>query len=315
LSVFAKYKSQKPKLFVDIPPSLELRKTIEANLADQDSSTIITEKREAANYILAGRYNSETNALEYAWTLPSQLYSSNAKSKDLSLKSLPPLTDWVTAQPNRTAAGELTTLALKLGKISGWLKLRSPIDVGSLEFPYKLEIRKHGNGTEAKALAFGQPMFANEEYELVLVGDPSKLKNNNVILPEFWVYVMNIDGTGKGSYINTGVSEKYGGMSSFDAQNPPREIPILNKEGKPFEVYSPYGTEVFILLIADRPIDRSLLTFNGVRDQSVEGRGAFNPLENLLRGVGVDLNARGYLSSPDTWAIQQLIMTSADHRQ
>jgi hypothetical protein len=162
-----------------------------------------------------------------------------------------------------------------------------------------------------KTLAFGQAMFADNEYELVLTANPATLKNNSVLMPEFWVYVMNIDSDGNGNYINTGVTEKYSGMGNFNALDPPEQIPVLNKDGNPLKVMPPFGTEMFIMLVTNRPLDRSLLTFNGVRGQLGKSRGAFDPLENLLKGVGVEAIARGYSSSPDTWVVQQLIMTSS----
>ena len=316
LSIFTRYKLRKPRVLVNLPPSIELRKAMYANLSGKDTSIVTVEKREQANYVLTGRFSGKRGRTEYAWMLRSQLDLGAApirkNARDFRVRSLPPLTDWVADQPVATAAGELRNLALRLGNISGWLKLTSPINVGSLEFPYRLEIREHNPERASKTLAFGETMFADKEYELVLVADQSRLKNNNVLLPEFWIYVMNVDSSGKGSYINTGVSEKYGGLQNFDPLNPPQQISLSNKDGNPLKVFSPFGTELFILLVTDRPLDRSRLSFDGVRNLQGAGRGAFDPLENLLKGIGVEANARGYSSSPDTWAVQQLIMHSAE---
>jgi len=295
---------------IDLPPSMELRKELDANFKTDFPSVAVTTNRDAATYILSGRYKPETGKIEYAWILRSQLDPGIKGSKNSPVRSLPPLTDWVSGDAAKTTAGELKTLALKLGKISGWLKLRSPIDVGSAEFPYRLEIRER-TGTARKVLEFGQPMYKDKDYEFVLVADPSKLKNNGVILTEFSVYVMEIDSTGAGH--NLGFTERNGGMENFSAENPPQQIVLSGDNGDTVRMGEPYGTEIFVLLVTDRPLlNAGLLEFDGVRGQSLTGRGAFDPLDDLLQQAGVKTTARGNLTSPDTWAVQQLIMTSKD---
>ncbi|HTK38532.1 MAG TPA: caspase family protein [Pyrinomonadaceae bacterium] len=309
-SVLMQNKLAKPRLFVDLPPSPELRKELDLAFKNDSSGIAVAANRDAATYILTGRYKAETGKIEYAWTLRSQLDSDVRAGRNSPARSLPPLTDWVSADTANTTAGELKTLVLKLGKISGWLKLQSPIGVGSAEFPYRLEIHER-TGTARKALAFGEPLYKDKDYEFVLVADPSKLKNNNMMLPEFSVYVMEIDSTGKGH--NMGFTERYGGMENFSAENPPQAIVLTGDVGDTVKMGEPYGTEIFVLLVTDRPLlNAGLLEFNGVRGQSLTGRGAFNPLDDLLQQVGVKTTARGNSTSPDTWAVQQLIMTSAD---
>lgn len=309
-SVLAQNKSMKPRLFIDLPPSLELRKELDSAFKSNSSGIALTPNRDAATYVLTGRYDPETGKTGYAWALRSQIDSNMRAGRNPPGRSLPPLTDWVSGDATDTAAGELKTLVLRLGKISGWLKLRSPITVGSDEFPYRLQIRERA-GTARKVLPFGEPMYKDRDYEFVLVADPSKLKNSSVMLPEFSVYVMEIDSTGKGH--NIGFTERYGGMENFSVENPPQEIALAGDIGDTVKVSEPYGTEIFILLVTDRPLlNAGLLEFSGVRGQSPTGRGAFNPLDDILRQVGVKATARGNSTSPDTWAVQQLIMTSVD---
>ena len=310
LSILAPNKSVKPRLFIDLPPSVELKAALDTTFRADSSGIAITANREAATYILTGRYTPETGKTEYAWTLRSQLDSATKAGKNSSVRSLPPLTDWVIGDAANTTAGELKTLALKLGKISGWLKLRSPINVGSLEFPYRLEIRERTK-TAPKILAFGEPMYKDKDYEFVLVADQSKLKNNSVLLTEFSVYVLDISSTGMGQ--NLGFTERFGGMENFNAQDPPQQIVLSGDKGDIVKMGEPYGTEIFVLLVTDRPLlNTGLLEFNGVRGEPATSRGAFNPLNDLLQQVGVQTTARGNSTSPDTWAVQQLIMTSKD---
>jgi len=300
----------KPSRFTDLPPSVELKKELDSSFKTDSTSVAVTTDRDAATYILTGRYRPETGKIEYAWTLRSQPDPGTKAGKNSSVRSLPPVTDWISGDAANTTAGELKTLALKLGKISGWLKLRSPIGVGSAEFPYRLEIRER-LGAARKVLEFGRPMYKDKTYEFVLVADPSKLKNNGVMLPEFSVYVMEIDSTGAGH--NLGFTERDGGMEDFSAENPPQTIVLSGDNGDTVKMGEPYGTEIFVLLVTDRPLlNAGLLEFNGVRGQPLAGRGAFDPLDDLLQQVGVKTTARGNSTSPDTWAVQQIIMTSSD---
>ena len=309
-TILAQNKPVKPRLFIDLPPSVELKTALDTTFRSDPAGVALTTNREAATYILTGRYMPETGKIEYAWTLRSQLDSTANAGKYSSVRSLPPLTDWVIGDAANTTAGELKTLALKLGKIGGWLKLRSPISVGSLEFPYRLEIRERTK-TVPRVLTSGEAMHSDKDYEFVLVADPSKLKNNSVILTEFSVYVIDISSTGVGH--NLGFTERFGGMENFDAQDPPQQIVLSGDKGDIVKMGEPYGTEIFVMLVTDRPLSNtSLLEFSGVRGQPPTGRGAFNPLNDLLQQIGVQTTARGNSTSPDTWAVQQLIMTSAD---
>jgi hypothetical protein len=200
-------------------------------------------------------------------------------------------------------------MAMKLGKIRGWFCLPSPIAVGSPEFPYRLEIRQR-DGSHPKTLVPGEQVFAGDEYELVLKASPEALIIKDQILPEFWTYVFEVDSHGNGSYIGLGgTSDRYGGMASFDPLNPPSEILLTPRDGRPLIFFPPFGTESFFLLVTNHPIEHDLLTFPGVRDQGGTGKGGFLSLNNLLQRFGVDITARG--GTPDTWAIQRLIFHSA----
>ena len=188
----------------------------------------------------------------------------------------------------------------------------SPIKVGGPEFPYHLEIRERK--PTRRALSPADAANSQGEYELVLKGDPELLKTSNSIMPQFWAYVLDIDGNGKGAQILlSGTSEHNGGLAKFDATNPPDEIPLTPPNGPPIKFWEPFGTETFVLLVTDRPIDRGLLNFSGVRDlQSSERGDPVSPLDTLLSKIGVNTQTRGEYTSPDTWAVQRLVFATVD---
>jgi hypothetical protein len=303
--------ANKSKVFLDLPPSLEMRAALDSSLRGGEGGVTVAPTRDAAQYELMGRYDSASGSIQYAWVLRSLTDTPNVtkRSTDDQTVSLPPITDWTYATTLELSAGQLKTMAMKLGKIRGWFRLPSPIAVGSPEFPYRLEIRQRGI-VRPKTLMPGDQMFATEEYELVLKASPELLANNDRILPEFWTYVFEIDPDGKGTYIGLGgTSDRYAGMPNFDPLSPPMEILLTPREATPLTVFGTFGTESFFLVVSNHPIDNTLLNFFGVRGQKTTERGEFNPLDSVLQRIGVDATARG--STPDTWAVQRLIFHSA----
>jgi hypothetical protein len=302
--------SGKAKVFLDLPPSLEMRAALESSFRNGEGGVAIAATRDTAQYELFGRYIAASGSIQYAWVLRSGLTEvTNAakRSVDDQTVSLPPITDWTDSNSLELSTSELKTMAMKLGKIRGWLRLPSPIAVESPEFPYRLEIRQR-NGSRRRTLLPGDEMFPNAEYELVLTALPSALTNNR-ILPEFWAYVFHTDCNGNANYIGLGgTSDRYGGMPNFDPLNPPSEI-ILTPADVHLAISEPYGTDTFFLLITTSPIETGLFDFSGVRGQNASQRGEFNSLDNLLSRIGVDVTARG--STPDTWAVQRLIFRSS----
>lgn len=300
----------KPRFFLNLPPSPALRVALQNGLAQ--SGVEITADRGSANYELAGRFDPRTRELEYAWVLCSAFTEGPRKNGPASAAfpvSLPLATDWVGAAGG-AAAAELRTLAQRLGKIRGWLRLSSPIEVGSLRFPYRMEIRER-KAVPLRRLKPGDILYEGKEYALVLAASRRDLSQNPDLMAEFWVYVLNIDSDGNGRLVSeSGASEKYGGYRNFDLLDPPAEIPLLDGDDDALIVFPPFGTESFILLITDRPIDKSVLNFQGVRNRELAARGEFSPLERLLERVGADTRSKSGTSTPDTWGVQQLILRS-----
>jgi hypothetical protein len=303
------------KVFVNLPPTIEIRKVIQSGIGSGEGGVVISSDRASANYELVGRLNSATGALEYAWMSTTALVNDNEKVRASLGKAaaprqlMPPVSDWINANPTDQAVADLKVLALRLGKIRGWLKLPSPIAIGSQEFPYRLEIRERG--TMPRILTPGEPVYAGRDYELVLIATPSSLKDNQNLMTKFWVYILNIDSRGNGNYYATGVNEKYGGMGdTFNILNPPTEI-VISPKDDPLKASPPFGAEALIMLVTDREIDKNVLSFYGVRDRDLENKGEFSPLAKLLEKAGATVKSKGDISTPDTWGVQQIFVTSA----
>lgn len=296
------------KVFINLPPTLEIRGALVRLIATQGLSLAATP--EMAQYQLIGRIEQATGSVEYAWALRMAMQGTLSSVRAAQQTSLPPLTDWTNPTTSVDVASRLFSLASRLARIRDWLNITSPIVPGSSEFPYRLEIRSRG-GSAKRSVEAGDTMSADREYDIYLTAARRLQRGVPGIMPEFYVYVVDIDCMGNATYLDsTGSSERYGGMRDFDPLSPPPEIPLIPANGKPLKVNAPFGTETFILLVTDRPIDRTALTFAGVRDQSGETKGSSETLDSLLYAVGAGVTSRGELSTPDTWLVQKLVVKS-----
>ena len=297
------------KIFVSLPPTTELRNSLISLLSAQGVSSAAT--RESAQYHLIGRLDPTAESVEYAWALHSVIQGPPSGARAVDQSSLPRITDWTGNSSNAAeTASNLGFLASRLAKIREWVSITSPIIPGSREFPYHLEIRARGS-LSTRGVETAETMTADRDYDIFLAATRSAQRGVPAMMPEFYVYVVNIDCMGNATYLDsTGSSERYAGMRDFDPLNPPNEIPLIPRNGKPLKVNSPFGTETFILLVTDRPINRAALTFSGVRDQNGSTKGSNETLYSLLTTVGASFTARGDLFSPDTWLVQKLIVKS-----
>ena len=296
------------KVFISLSPTTELRSSLVTLLSSQGVSLASTP--EAAQYQLIGRIDPSNDSVAYAWALRSALLGRVPSARAADQTSLPAMTDWTGSAKTAETAASLGALASRLTKIHDWINIASPIVPGSVEFPYRLEIRPRGSSVK-RSVEAGDTMFIDRDYDIFLAAARRLKPGVPGIMPEFYVYVVDIDCMGNATYLDsTGSSERYGGMRDFDPLNPPAEIPLIPTNGKPLKVNPPLGTETFILLVTDRPIDRAALTFSGVRDQNGATRGSGEALSSLLSTVGAGVTSRGDLSTPDTWLVQKLVVKS-----
>ena len=306
------------KLFVNVPPTDSLRRQIQ--LASRNRSAVaIVDNSKAAHYELVGRARMEGDrvTLEYAWMLPAALEGdradeSTANSTRQTNSAMPPATCW-TGRKTTTCPREvndLESLALRLSKIRGWLKLTSPLVAGSRDFPYRLELRKVGTNTRATST-----LVSGERYNLILVSDDPQPRN--IFASAFYVYILNLDANGRSTVqypTRSGSSGLISRTEEFLVGRLPREIPLTKNRNEQIEIFDEtddrrgvLGSEHFILLVTGEPLPNvGALQFDGVRPrQELDGlkdARSLNPLEELLLEIGHDSQSR-VVSTLDNWIV------------
>ena len=96
-------------------------------------------------------------------------------------------TDWV--GPQATPELALSTSAVQLARLNGWLNLGSSALTGQADFPYRLTLRRV---SESQDVLDGGRTYDQATYEPALVG------SRKAALSPRWVYVLSIDCQGKG---------------------------------------------------------------------------------------------------------------------
>jgi hypothetical protein len=243
----------------------------------------------AADYVLEGQLRAE-GQLEYAWVLADTAHAEGAVS------SYPLRTSWVLAEPGAppsAKAGErLASLAARLGRIRGWLRLQSPPN--KVAFPYHLELVEASSGKPVG----NRPLVDGEKLKLAIAADAEELSAYKRLgAPPAYVYLFLLDSEGKGTLLFPEPGEgnsfnKLPILSATDA-NPDPAPPriLLTKQKEDVEVAEPFGTDCYFLLATSTPIpDPSILDFQGVAGDRGTRRGGGDPLADLLLGVG---NSRG----------------------
>lgn len=306
------------KLFVNLPPTDSLRRQVQL-AARNKSAVAIVDNSKAAHYELVGRARMEGDqvTLEYAWMLPAALEGdgadeSTANSTRQTNSAMPPVTCW-TGRKTTTCPREvndLESLALRLSKIRGWLKLTSPLVAGSRDFPYRLELRKVGTNTRATST-----LVSGERYNLLLVSDDPQPRH--IFASAFYVYILNLDANGRSTVqypTRLGSSGLISKTEEFLVGRLPREIPLTKNRNEQIEIFDEtddrrgvLGSEHFILLVTGEPLPNvGALQFDGVRSlqglEELKGARSLNPLEELLLEIGHDSQSR-VVSTLDNWIV------------
>src|ERR1041385_814059 len=306
------------KLFINVPPSDLLRKQIQLT-ARNKSALAIVDNRRAAHYELVGRARVEGDqvTLEYAWMLPAALDGdvtdqSNPTSTPPTDLTMPSGTCW-TGRKTTTCKQELNdlgSLALRLSKIRGWLKLTSPLAAGSHDFPYRLELRRVETNTRATGT-----LVNGGSYNLFLVSDDPHPAN--IFKAAFYVYVLNLDANGR-STVQYPTRLGSSGLIELTHDNSlgrlPPEIQLTTTRNEQIEIFGDtddrqgvLGSEHFILLVTDEPLPNlNVLAFDGVRSRATvdnwkRGR-SINPLAELLLEIGHDSQSR-VVATLDNWIV------------
>jgi hypothetical protein len=336
--------SGQSKLFVYLPPSIELRNKIKLGEGTQKSAIAVTRTRDEAVYLLVGRLKKTATetTVEYAWVLPAatqgEAHNSanstqpNNKPPPESLP-LPPLTTWIdgnAAVADHNPVTALEDMALRLGKIKGWLGLTSPPQERGHIFPYRLVIK---NASQPNIeISNGSELVECEKYVVELVAEPFAL---NPLPRQRYVYVLGLDKSGNSSLLygsgnesnrwptkveldsGTALQRILLDDAAFIVIGPKARCGINPNTGKPYDKGT-LGNETYILLTTEDPLPLpELLEFKGVRSlediQAGKSRGDKSDLQDLLSSIyGPTMSTRGTTSL--NWSVQQLTFRSVEKK-
>jgi len=292
VSKFASGITTRAPIFVNLPPSTELKQAIKLGPGTSRLSIEITKSPQEANYILAGRVNGEN--IEYAWVRPGVTKEDKQKGSN----PLPVRTDWT------AAAEKLEEQAVTLSRIRGWLEIQAST---SQSFPYALALRKTGTDEIIRQGAVQEGV----KYDLVLMADEAALKrlqDENQHVKQRRIYVFAIDSQGNSALLfnRRGDVEN---LYPFDPDKPPMQQPKLIVLGEPgmLGMAPPFGLDTYILLTSEERIpDPYILEFQGVISR---GKGSDTPLAKLLEGIGTASRAPK-ADVPLNWSIDRIYLRS-----
>ena len=297
MSKFASGITARAPMFVNLPPSTELKQAINLGPGTSRLSIEISKGPQEANYILAGRVNGDN--IEYAWVRPGVTKEDKQKGSN----PLPVRTDW-TASPEK-----LEEQAVTLSRIRGWLEIQAST---SQSFPYTLGLRKIGTD---EIIRRGE-VQEGVKYDLVLVADEAALKrleDDNQHVKQKRIYVFAIDSQGNSALLfnRRGDVEN---LYPFDSDKPPTKQPkliVLGERGM-IEMAPPFGLDTYILLTSEERIpDPYILEFQGVISR---GKGTETPLAKLLNGIGTASRAPK-AEVPLNWSIDRIYLRSTGKPQ
>jgi hypothetical protein len=281
------------KLWVNLPPPRELSEKITFN----DPSSVIRDAKDmsSANYILTGILTEDGPA--YLWFNKSEFAKGPRASEThdhspgcSTTSQYPVRTDWtVLGGPSQIdLVGEnLSTYAMRLGKLHGWFSLSGSANGASAESYYKLVL---AHAQDGKPLASDQPIKQDDHLLLELQAD------DPVSQPR-WVYVLDIDCHGGGSLV-------YGDKRFPTEGANDRKFVLGNPNGH--KVKEPFGVETLILLSTKEPLPQggAVLNFEGTTTRGGTGsRDVESPLARLLSGASSGTRGLADDPVPTDWGL------------
>ena len=259
-----------------------------------------------AQYILAGKWNGK--AFEYAWVRPGMTEDDQGES------NLPVRTDWIPAA-GADCTDNLHGKALALNRIYGWVTLDVPGGgAGEGDFPYRLSLRKAGSTT---SLVPGKDVTTEgERYKVWLTADAAEVSAiaRSGHIPSRWVYVIAIDRDGNTDVVIPAARSNVGNHVPGE-ETPSAEIQMTS-DPYDFSIAPPFGLDTYILLTSENELDPRIFPAQGVRTRAASGRGAGNPLADLLRNIGVNSRSRDAAKPvPADWSVQKITFRSVAARK
>jgi len=299
------------RLFVDLPPPVELVHNLSLGPGSQNSAIDIVKTAAKGKYWFVGRVHE--HAMEYAWVQPHTSRDDEGPGDS----PLPLRSDWFKvegASLEKTSA-KLVGHLQGIARIVSWMTLPAPPE--EKEFPYQLVLRDAETGqpvTGSELQTVGGSMAekssrvatttvtGGQNLQLVLQADPNKLKGYQEPRK---VYVFGIDSFGMCRlFFPRGADDQRNRMPDKDADGKyPMEIPVSN-----IRVAEPWGVDSYIMLTTKTPLS-DLTVFNC---EAVRTRGAVsdNPLANLLLRTKSLTRGGADDKTPADWSIQRLPVLS-----
>lgn len=268
------------KIFICYPPTEKILNDLKASLTEKDLTIELTDKKEFAQYFLAGRVLDEK--LEYSLIMP------NITGEQLSQIALPVRSDWWIN--NTVIAEKIIDGAMKINRVKGWMQLNSSSENSA--FCYKLGIKKQNAG---EILNDGV-LHEGDTCSIVLITNPD-------VTPKTegrYIYVFNIDMWGKSNLLYP--PERRGNVENRlncrqNGEGGKDKDIVLGR----FKIVPPLGVDNYYLLTTTEPLpDPTILHYSGARTRGDEKS---NSLESLIKNIGY--STRGDYYNPENWSIER----------
>jgi hypothetical protein len=265
-------------------------------LHDKTISAKLVSDRTQAMYVATG--TAIPTGLAYAWYKRGDYDTGVQTPSGLGagcspVSPMPLRTEWVkvesdTTTPSALSVG-LTTSALLLARLNGWLHLESTV-TGAQSFPYTLGLKRIADSQFA---ADGGKTYQGERYSFTLNGSA-----NTIDAEPRWVYVLGIDCQGKGKLL-----WPRGPGGRFPTAN--GRLASIPLPGATVKITPPYGTDTYILLTTATPLpEPEVLSF----DAATRG-GNPSPLQSLLQQTNAGTRGNSE-EAPTDWGVQLLQLHS-----
>jgi hypothetical protein len=264
------------------------------------SAAVLTADRTQAMYVVGG--NATGAGISYAWfkrsDVDAEVQTPRGTGAGCSPNSSYPLrTDWVA--PSKQVPPELTlsSFAVQLARLNGWLQLGTSSLNGQADFPYRLALRRD---SENQDVVDGGRTYDKGAYQLTLVG------NVKASVSPRWVYILSIDCQGTGTLL-----WPYEGAPAGKFPTDQGKLDRIALPGDRISVGDPLGTDTYLMLTTSTPLSNPYaLEFRGVVTRGAMFTKAEDPLEDLLDSTSAGTRA-GTRPAPTNWSAQILQTQSA----
>jgi hypothetical protein len=257
------------------------------------SAAVLAAHRTQAMYVVGGTLNNA--GISYAWfkrsDMDAGIQTPSGSGAGCSPDSPYPLrTDWIAAQG--TPEVSLSSSAVQLARLNGWLQLGSSALTGQEDFPYRLTLRRV---PETEDLTDGGTTYDQATYEPALVG------SRKASVSPRWVYVLSIDCQGEGVLLFPYEGAPPG---QFPTQEEKLDRIVLPDDH--IVVGNPLGIDTYLMLTTSTSLANPYaLEFKGVVSRGAGSVRAEDPLEDLLDATSAGTRA-ATRPAPTNWSIQML---------